>query len=1352
MKMKTERIITTLLLVFLLVITVIPINIQALQPELIGTTNPATNVLGTTATLHGTLTNDDGDVCIAGFEFGTTVSYGSDIPMKYVYGGGLNALTQHVIVKCNAFDLSTVKEATYNNGYQFNAIVNDSDYIYAGGGNGFNGIITKYYKTNLTKVAQVNYGNEIRTMVLDGASLYVGGINNSGFHHDALLRQYWKSNLTMKASINSTQWIIESLAVDNTYIYSGGDSDFGAGLRQYWKSNLTYTGKQRWLNGISYPHAIQLVGNYVYCGAGSTLYMLYNNNLSNYASIGNGQSIVDIALDGTYVYVAGTYIKKYWESDITYTGVQSAVLDSNRIWHQVVDNGYLYVSNYGTGAKRLYSTNLTVIATGRGMFSHAVSDQWFRALPGMDTFSFNITGLSYRTTYHYRAYVTNTNTHVTAYGDDMSFTTIGPYGSGTVGNPYEIRNCYDLNCTRDHLSAYWKVMNEIDMNDYHVHSWNSGAGFIPISTFTGHFDGQNYRIASLYINRPSSNYQGLFGYAVGADIRNIDLDDADVTGYEYIAGLIGSSHGSNVINCDVTDFAIHVNSGFCVGGLIGEAYKNGAVNTYVYGCILTGTITEADYGTYIGGVVGSSTGITSHCSFQGTISTVEGDVVGGLLGVGEPGYVDNCSADVVISGYDWTGGLIGMQTGGFINDSYSTGSISETATSYAYFGGLLGGGGGTISRSYSTCDVYAPNSDNVGGLVGLYESTSIANCYARGDATGNDYVGGLYGQNDYDTTILNCYSTGLVTGNTNVGGLIGGDTSGGPLAPGLIRNEGIQPFALTVTNCYWDTETSGQSSSVGGEGRTTAEMTYPYDGYAPPCTGLYEGWAFGTTWFHDYFATHNNGYPDFIYQSPTVHYHPPIFGTPIPVNKTMHLNLEFTWSIPINDAGGTFDWTIEWGGYQTGTIGDTNGTKTFSFGVGDLFPSRTYRIWVNATDGVNTTRAWYTFTTKGVEQPLQTPSVPPQNTTNETKITIPPPETPKYAPPAFSVPEMYQLLHADKLSKSDAEVTVMVIDSGVLPITYDNIQLNRISAIKDVSYSSQFDENGHGTWVNYAIAYMLQTKIPHAKQISYRVFGPDGSSTATEFVRALETAKAMHVDIVSISAGVLGTKDDAFAKACEDLRNNGIIVVVAAGNFGPSPSSIASPGISDSVIAVAAEDPIETGQYTTETHMRGVLDLRDDIICPWSSRGPVTGVQKPDVTAPGESIMGPWLYEERLLSGTSMATPLVSGGIALVYANNKQEIDIVKALYFWDKTTIPQLFEDSLKSSAYKKGNVNDWGSGIVQFDQMNSNVQAGLHSKLLIGFGGLFIIILIVAFIFYRYNHSKSKSSYKVPKWVKKL
>ena len=50
------------------------------------------------------------------------------------------------------------------------------------------------------------------------------------------------------------------------------------------------------------------------------------------------------------------------------------------------------------------------------------------------------------------------------------------------------------------------------------------------------------------------------------------------------------------------------------------------------------------------------------------------------------------------------------------------------------------------------------------------------------------------------------YSTGSVTGNSSVGGLVGSDYKG------------------AVTDSFWDTETSGQSTSAGGTGKTTAEM------------------------------------------------------------------------------------------------------------------------------------------------------------------------------------------------------------------------------------------------------------------------------------------------------------------------------------------------------------------------------------------------------------------------------------------------------------------------------------------------------------------------------------------------
>src|SRR4030042_648436 len=94
--------------------------------------------------------------------------------------------------------------------------------------------------------------------------------------------------------------------------------------------------------------------------------------------------------------------------------------------------------------------------------------------------------------------------------------------------------------------------------------------------------------------------------------------------------------------------------------------------------------------------------------------------------------------------------------------------------------------------------------DNAGGLVGKNEGT-VGNSYANCRVTGNDNVGGLVGRNDATGSVSDSYSTGSVSGNTHVGGLMG-------------RNAG------TVSNSFWDTQTSGQGSSAGGTGKTTVEM------------------------------------------------------------------------------------------------------------------------------------------------------------------------------------------------------------------------------------------------------------------------------------------------------------------------------------------------------------------------------------------------------------------------------------------------------------------------------------------------------------------------------------------------
>jgi hypothetical protein len=126
----------------------------------------------------------------------------------------------------------------------------------------------------------------------------------------------------------------------------------------------------------------------------------------------------------------------------------------------------------------------------------------------------------------------------------------------------------------------------------------------------------------------------------------------------------------------------------------------------------------------------------------------------------------------------------------------------------------------------------------IGGLVGANtRSSMISNSYSTVSVNGVS-AGGLAGVNYWNSNIINCYSNGSVIGTSDdVGGLIGKNID-------------------SMTNSsYWNIETSGQTESDGGEGRTTDEMTYPY------AANTYVDWDFAEIWAADVDFTINQGYP-----------------------------------------------------------------------------------------------------------------------------------------------------------------------------------------------------------------------------------------------------------------------------------------------------------------------------------------------------------------------------------------------------------------------------------------------------------------------------------------------------------
>jgi serine protease AprX len=150
-----------------------------------------------------------------------------------------------------------------------------------------------------------------------------------------------------------------------------------------------------------------------------------------------------------------------------------------------------------------------------------------------------------------------------------------------------------------------------------------------------------------------------------------------------------------------------------------------------------------------------------------------------------------------------------------------------------------------------------------------------------------------------------------------------------------------------------------------------------------------------------------------------------------------------------------------------------------------------------------------------------------------------------------------------------------------------------------------------------------------------------------------------NIRVISLSLGSEANtpyKDDPLCQIVEQAWKSGIVVVAAAGNSGPNPGTIASPGIHPLIITVGATDDLET------------TDRRDDKVARFSSRGPtIDGISKPDIVAPGTNIVSLRskcsfldlsMPEKRIaryyfsLSGTSMATPIVAGVVALMASAN----------------------------------------------------------------------------------------------------
>jgi len=346
-----------------------------------------------------------------------------------------------------------------------------------------------------------------------------------------------------------------------------------------------------------------------------------------------------------------------------------------------------------------------------------------------------------------------------------------------------------------------------------------------------------------------------------------------------------------------------------------------------------------------------------------------------------------------------------------------------------------------------------------------------------------------------------------------------------------------------------------------------------------------------------------------------------------------------------------------------------------------------------------------------------------------------------------------------------AGIGIAIIDSGVDGTHFDlgNGGSRRVIAAYDFVGSGSLDDPyGHGTHVAGIAAgngyASLQSGVdysgiaPKANIINLRVLDGYGHGSLSAVLAAIDYTIAnqrlfnIRVVNLSLSAPPVDTyKNDPLCQAVEKATKAGLVVVVAAGNFGVDAygnkqyGSIASPANSPAAITVGASN-------TQQTNYRS-----DDTIAPYSSRGPtmshttdpVTGtviydrLAKPDLVAPGFRIVSLERYQNYIVAnhpalhvatswsnnralymkmhGTSMSAGVVSGAVALMLqANPSLTPNQVKAILMYSAQIMngPDLFEQGA-------GELNIDGAVRVAA-RMKSNAGSVAAGQTLVGWQGL--------------------------------
>ena len=253
-----------------------------------------------------------------------------------------------------------------------------------------------------------------------------------------------------------------------------------------------------------------------------------------------------------------------------------------------------------------------------------------------------------------------------------------------------------------------------------------------------------------------------------------------------------------------------------------------------------------------------------------------------------------------------------------------------------------------------------------------------------------------------------------------------------------------------------------------------------------------------------------------------------------------------------------------------------------------------------------------------------------------------------------------EIVHAENVYRkgyTGKDVRIALLDTGVF--THRDLKCKIIFFKDYVNYKKlSYDDNGHGTH----IAGILSAMAPESELMVFKILDQNGNGTTEIALKALDWIRENHekwnIKLLNFSMGYLPNTKALMQKRLieklEELWEEGITIVTAAGNNGPKENSITVPGISRKVITVGACDDLETGKES------------------YGGRGPTNCcIVKPEILAPGTHIRslslkdGQYSYK----SGTSMAAPIVCGALALALEKNPKLKPVELKLLLYDSVS-----------------------------------------------------------------------------------